>query len=124
MDELARARVNMLRAQIAFVSLRGRETPPLLLTAAQQLESLDVTLARATYLDALSAASFIGHLSSGAGVVEVSRRSAGGAVALAAAQRGGSAPRRPRARVHGRLLDGRRHAHARSPRVLPRAGLR
>ena len=73
LDDLQRARANMLRAQIAFMSSRGRETPPLLLEAARQLEPLDVTLARDTYLDALSAATFVGHLAAETGVVEVSR---------------------------------------------------
>jgi AAA ATPase domain len=73
MDDLGRARANLLRAQIAFATSRGREAPPLLLTAAQQLEPLDATLARETYLDALSAATFIGHLSGGTGVLEVAQ---------------------------------------------------
>ena len=73
LDEIGRARANLLRAQIAFVSSRGRETPQLLVTAARQLEPLDVPLARDTYLDALSAALFIGHLARGTGAVEVAR---------------------------------------------------
>ncbi|HXA28057.1 MAG TPA: AAA family ATPase [Candidatus Angelobacter sp.] len=73
LDDLGRARANLLRAQIAFASTRCWEAPPLLLAAARQLEPLDPALARQTYLDALSAASFTGHLSRGIGVVEVAR---------------------------------------------------
>ena len=55
MDELQRARVELLRAQLAFVSGHGSDAPPLLLKAAKRLEPLDVELARETYLNALSA---------------------------------------------------------------------
>ncbi|HEY2438395.1 MAG TPA: LuxR C-terminal-related transcriptional regulator, partial [Solirubrobacteraceae bacterium] len=55
-DDLERARVDLLRAQIAFVVSRGREAPTLLLNAAQRLERLDVRLARDTYLEAWWAA--------------------------------------------------------------------
>jgi DNA-binding CsgD family transcriptional regulator len=64
LDELQRARVELLRAQIAFASSHGRDAPPLLLAAAKKLEPLDVGLARDTYLDALTAALFVGRLSS------------------------------------------------------------
>ena len=53
LDELQRAQADLLRAQIAFASSRGRDAPPLLLQAARRLEPLDATLARETYLDAL-----------------------------------------------------------------------
>jgi DNA-binding CsgD family transcriptional regulator len=71
LDELQRARADLLGAQIAFVVSRGRDAPPLLLEAAQLLEPLDVTLARETYLDALWAAIFVGPLAEGGGVLEV-----------------------------------------------------
>src|SRR6202035_96323 len=47
---------------------------PLLLTAARQLEPLDMRLARETYLEALSAAVFAGRLALGGGVREVGER--------------------------------------------------
>jgi hypothetical protein len=50
------ARVDVLRARIAFASSRGSQAPPLLLKAARRL-GLDPALARETYLEALSAAS-------------------------------------------------------------------
>jgi hypothetical protein len=73
LDELGRARMDLLRAEIAFAARRGREAPPLLLEAAKRLEPLDVTLARETYLDALSAAIVAGQLASGGGVLVVAQ---------------------------------------------------
>jgi DNA-binding CsgD family transcriptional regulator len=72
-DDLQRARIQLLRAQIAFALRRGSDAPPLLLSAARELEALDPTLARATYLEALSAVMYAGRLARGAGVVEISR---------------------------------------------------
>src|SRR5262249_41115477 len=46
----------------AFADSGGSDAPPLLLRAARQFESFDVRLARDTYLDALAAALFAGHL--------------------------------------------------------------
>jgi DNA-binding CsgD family transcriptional regulator/tetratricopeptide (TPR) repeat protein len=63
LDELQRARADLLRAQIAFASSHGRDAPPLMLSAAQQLEGLDAGLARETYLEAFTAALFVGRLS-------------------------------------------------------------
>jgi DNA-binding CsgD family transcriptional regulator/tetratricopeptide (TPR) repeat protein len=73
LDELQRARVDLLRAQIAFAVNRGRDAPPLLLTAAKRLEPLDVGLARETYLEALQAAMFVGRLARGGGLAEVAQ---------------------------------------------------
>jgi DNA-binding CsgD family transcriptional regulator len=73
LDELGRARVELLGAQIAFAVRRGREAPPLLLKAAQHLEPLDLRLARDTYLDAFAAATFAGRLASGGGMLEVAQ---------------------------------------------------
>ena len=63
LDELQRARGDLLRAQIAFASSHGRDAPPLMLSVARQLESLDIGLARETYLEAFTAALFVGRLS-------------------------------------------------------------
>ena len=93
-DELRRARVDLLRAQIAFASRRGNDAPPLLLKAGRQLEPLDIGLARETYLEAFTAAVIVGRLSRGADVVEVAR-----------AARAAPAPSTPR-RAHDLLLDG------------------
>jgi DNA-binding CsgD family transcriptional regulator len=56
LDELDRARAELLGAQVTFAATRGRDAPRLLLSAARRLEPLDATLARATYLDAFAAA--------------------------------------------------------------------
>jgi DNA-binding CsgD family transcriptional regulator/tetratricopeptide (TPR) repeat protein len=71
LGELQRARVDLLRAQVAFAVNRGSDAPPLLLTAAKRLVPLDVGLARETYLEALWAALFVGRLASGASLLDV-----------------------------------------------------
>jgi DNA-binding CsgD family transcriptional regulator len=71
LDELQRARLERLRAQLAFALRRGSDAPPLLLAAAKRLASLNAELARETYLEALAAAIFAGRLGSGGGVLEV-----------------------------------------------------
>jgi DNA-binding CsgD family transcriptional regulator len=71
LDELQRARVARLRAQIAFTRSRGKDAPPLLLEAAKALEGLDDGLARETYLEAFGAALFAGRLGGQYGVREV-----------------------------------------------------
>jgi DNA-binding CsgD family transcriptional regulator len=71
LDELRRARLQRLRAQIAFARKRGRDAPPLLLDAAKRFEPLDAASARETYLEAFGAAVFAGRESRGSGVVEV-----------------------------------------------------
>jgi DNA-binding CsgD family transcriptional regulator len=73
LDELGRARLGLLHAQVAFAESRGSDAPPLLLEAAKTLETLDVRLSRETYLDAWSAALFAGKLASGGSLLEVSR---------------------------------------------------
>jgi DNA-binding CsgD family transcriptional regulator len=64
-DELQRARLQRLRAQIAFASQRGRDAPPLLLEAARRLDPLDAAMARETYLEAIASAMFAGRLGTG-----------------------------------------------------------
>ena len=72
LDELDRARVELLRAQVAFVSTHGSEAPAMLLEAARRLTPLSPTLARETYLEALSAALFAGRLAApGASALDV-----------------------------------------------------
>jgi len=85
LDELGRARVDLLRGQIALEQRRGGEAGRLFLSAARRLEPLDPELARETYLEALA-----GAMSSDVEVV-------GGAPAVAEAARAaptGSAPPR------------------------------
>jgi DNA-binding CsgD family transcriptional regulator len=77
LDELQRARVERLRAQIAFgrtgstdiLGLTvGPQAPALLLDAARRLEPLDLELARETYLDAVTTVMCTGSESGGCGV--------------------------------------------------------
>ena len=82
LEGFQRAHVDLLRAQLAFVSSRGTDATPLLLAAARRLEPLDLAVARETYVDAFSAALFGARLNGSVGVSEV-----------AAAVR--AAPRRP-----------------------------
>jgi DNA-binding CsgD family transcriptional regulator len=73
LDELDRAQVELLRAQIAFVSTHGSDAPTMLLNAARRLAPLSPELASETYLEALSAAMFAGRLAvPGASVLDVS----------------------------------------------------
>ncbi|HEY2005576.1 MAG TPA: ATP-binding protein, partial [Solirubrobacteraceae bacterium] len=60
LDEFHHAQVELLRGHIAFASGLGSDAPPLLLKAARRLESLDLNLARETYLTAWGAAVFTG----------------------------------------------------------------
>ena len=73
LDELQRARVDLLHAQVAFASKRGRDAPPRLLAAAKRLEPLDAALARETHLEALWAAMFAGRLASGPSLKEAAQ---------------------------------------------------
>jgi DNA-binding NarL/FixJ family response regulator len=76
LDELQRAQADRLHAQIAFALGQGNDVPSVLLKAAERLEPLDAALAGETYLDALSAAMFVGHLAvatSAADVAEAAR---------------------------------------------------
>ena len=94
LDDLQRARLERLRAQLTFSLVRGSDAPPLLLSAARRLAPLDAGLARETYLEALGAAIFAGRLGRGVNVRE----------AAEAARAAPPAPRPPRA--IDILLDG------------------
>jgi DNA-binding CsgD family transcriptional regulator len=94
LEELQRARLERLRAEIVFARTRGRDAPALLLDAARRLDPLDGAMARETYLEAIVAAMFAGRLGDGPSVREASE----------AALSGPAAPRPPRA--VDLLLDG------------------
>jgi DNA-binding CsgD family transcriptional regulator len=70
-DELLHARIALLRGQMAFGSSDVADAPALLLETARRLEPLDPKQARATYLDALSAANFAGRLASSVDLPQV-----------------------------------------------------
>ena len=67
LSELERARADLLKAQLNSVTSRGGAAPLLLAQAAKRLEPIDPALARATYLDGLTAAMFAGRLASPGG---------------------------------------------------------
>lgn len=87
LDALQGARLELLRAHIAFHRTRGNEVPGMLLDAARKLVPLDVALARETYMHALDAAIIIGRHGSGHGVREVAA-----AARAAPSPRGAPAP--------------------------------
>jgi DNA-binding CsgD family transcriptional regulator len=95
LTDFQRARADLLRAQLAFLTNRGNDGPPLLLTAARRLQPVDPGLSRAAYLDALSAAMFAGRLAGpGTDMREIARTAA-------------DAPRPPDTpQVRDLLLDG------------------
>jgi DNA-binding CsgD family transcriptional regulator len=94
LDELQRARLERLRAEIVFARTRGADAPALLLDAARRLEPLDAPMARETHLEAMAAAMFAGRLGGKPGVRETAE----------AAQAAPAAPQPPRA--IDLLLDG------------------
>ncbi|MCS5717719.1 LuxR family transcriptional regulator [Herbiconiux sp. CPCC 205763] len=76
LTELERARLELLRARIAFQLTQGDKVPRMLLDAAATLAPLDAALARETYLHALDAAMIIGapdHLRSVQDVAQAAR---------------------------------------------------
>jgi DNA-binding CsgD family transcriptional regulator len=74
LDEVQRARVDLLRGQVAFASGLASDAPSLLLNAAKRLEGFDPELARQTYLTAWGAATVApGHLAGGGVLLEISR---------------------------------------------------
>jgi DNA-binding NarL/FixJ family response regulator len=73
LDEFQRARAELLRGQISSASGAGAVAPGQLLEAAREIERLDPSLARETYLDAWGAALFAGALASSGGLLDVSR---------------------------------------------------
>ncbi|MFB4262167.1 LuxR C-terminal-related transcriptional regulator [Nonomuraea sp. GTA35] len=72
-EEFHRARVNLMRAQIAFASGHDMAAPRLLLEAGRRLEPLDIELARDTYRDAMGAALLAGGFTEDSGVLAVAR---------------------------------------------------
>jgi DNA-binding CsgD family transcriptional regulator len=80
LEELARARISLLRGQMAFSAGNSSATPRLLIDAARRFEALDTRLARETYLEALSAA-LLGHRTSQIGTLEIARAARGATAA-------------------------------------------
>jgi DNA-binding CsgD family transcriptional regulator len=73
LDALQRARLELLRAQIAFHLTRGNDAPGMLLNAASALAPLDPDLSRKTFLHALDAAIITGPGGPGCRMATVAR---------------------------------------------------
>jgi DNA-binding CsgD family transcriptional regulator len=94
LDDLERARLERLRAQLVAARRRVNDAAPSLLAAARRLEPLDAALARETYLDALAAALAAGFLAEATDLQQI-------------AEAARAAPRTPNAaRPMDLLLDG------------------
>ena len=65
--------MSLLRGQMALTSSDSTGAPPLLLEAASRFEAIDARQARETYLDAMSAAMYVGRLAGPVGLREVAR---------------------------------------------------
>ncbi len=94
LSDFQQARADLVRAQLAFVTNRSSDAPPLLLKAARRLAPIDADLSRSTYLESLSAAVIVEGLAVGGAVAEVAR-------AMAAAPTPTHAPK-----PHDLLLEG------------------
>ena len=94
LSDFQQARIELIGAELAFLTDRNSEAPPMLLKAARRLEPIDPELSRRTYLQALTAGYFAGRLVRGEGLLEVARAAAAG-----------PPPLRP-ARTPDLLLDG------------------
>src|SRR5215207_341574 len=73
LDEFQRARVDLLRARVAFISFRDSDAASLMMKAARRLEPFDLLLARETYLAAWGAATIAGALAGGGVRLEICR---------------------------------------------------
>ena len=105
LSELDEARVQQMRAQVAFALRRGGDAPQLMLRAAQRLQSLDAELARQTYLEALLAAIYAGRLARGQDARQVARA----ARSATRPPSGSEPPSHSQLLIHGlavRLADG------------------
>ena len=127
LDELRRARVQLLHAELAYAQDRGSEAPLLLLRAAGTLERLDAGLSRDTYLDAWGAALFAGRLAGDGNLHDVSRAVHRRAPCRHPAASARPPPRRLRARLHRGPPDrgagvARRGLRVRRPGRLGRGG--
>jgi DNA-binding CsgD family transcriptional regulator len=72
-DELQRARIDLLHAHLTMASSRANVAPGLFLAAARRLEPLDLVLSRETYLDAFHAAQAVARFNEGIGVREIAQ---------------------------------------------------
>jgi DNA-binding CsgD family transcriptional regulator len=109
LGELDEARAQRMRAQVAFALRRGGDAPPLMLRAAQRLQSLDAELARQTYLGALVAAIYAGRLARGQDARQDARQVARAARSATLGPSGSEPLPHSQLLIHGlavRLADG------------------
>ena len=78
LSDFQQARIELIGAELAFLTDRNSEAPLLLLKAARRLEPIDPELSRRTYLQALTAGYFAGRLALGEGLLEIARAAAAG----------------------------------------------
>ncbi len=107
--ELDEARAQRMRAQVAFALRRGGDAPPLMLRAAQRLQSLDAELASQTYLEALLATIYAGRLVHGQDARQVARAVRSATLPPSGSRRPSGAPPHAQLLIHGlavRLADG------------------
>ena len=77
LGEVGQARAELVCAQLAFATGKGRVAQPVLLAAAKRLEAVEPELARLTYLDAIRNAIYAGRLAGpGSDLSAVSRAAA------------------------------------------------
>src|ERR1700744_655878 len=77
-SDFQQARIELMGAEVAFLTDHGGEAPPILFKAARRLEPIDPELSRRTYLQALTAGYFAGRLAHGGGALEVAHAAATG----------------------------------------------
>ena len=116
-DAFQRARVDLVRAQVAFASGFGGDAPPMLLTAARGLEPFDLDLARETYLAAWGAAEMAGSVAGPGRPPRDLPRRPGPPTAERSHTSARPARRRPRAADHRRPRCGRTDVAARRERA-------
>jgi DNA-binding CsgD family transcriptional regulator len=94
LSDFQQARIELVGAELAFLTDRNSDALLMLLKAARRLEPIDAELSRRTYLQALTAGYFAGRLAPGEGLLEVAQAAAAGP------------PSAHPARVPDLLLDG------------------
>jgi DNA-binding CsgD family transcriptional regulator len=78
LSDFQQARIELIGAELAFLTDRNNEAPLMLLKAARRLEPIDPEVSRRTYLQALTAGYFAGRLALGEGLLEIARAAAAG----------------------------------------------
>ncbi|HJP73923.1 MAG TPA: AAA family ATPase [Pseudonocardiaceae bacterium] len=102
LNEFQSAQADLIRARLGFLTKRGSDSPTLLMKAASRLARVDPELSRATFLDAVAAATYFN-----AGDSDADNRDARPVAHLwTIASAAAMAPPTVDARAHDLLLDG------------------